>query len=384
MYSSNHYPEGHLFFAEGSSGNSAYIIKSGRVEITTEHGGREIVITVFGNGEIFGEMALLGTQTRTATARAIERTEVIEISRRHMLHLLREGHPILRNLVLTLVGRLQQATVSIPLEKADDVGGSVCRLLALMATQKSNAQDESQGGLIPYLEAIKQIQAVLSIDAADCQAILEKLTDFNLIDVTHNPLSTGQFIRLVDEANFLEKAKRALQEFELVLSTHLIQRLLTIDLYDLSEQVGVTREQICQKIGEGQLPVERFFFKKADVLTWAAQVGPSFFEAKKTRISTSEELDTLDGILHVKNAIVRAALSRLDFHQTCLLLKTASDRVKEKILGHLPGRLKQTVLEEVDLIEVVDADEVEEAREDFLDEIRDLMDAEKAQKGGSE
>jgi flagellar motor switch protein FliG len=95
-------------------------------------------------------------------------------------------------------------------------------------------------------------------------------------------------------------------------------------------------------------------------------------------------LYSLDEIVLVKNAIVRTALRQMDFHQTCLLLKTASEPAQDKIMTNLPGRSKSIIEQELSLIEAVDADDVQAATEDFLDEIRDLMEAEEASKSNGE
>ena len=71
------------------------------------------MLAVLGPGEIFGEMALLGTHTRTATARAIEPTEIINVSRAHLLSRLQKADPILKRLTLSLVKRLRRTTASI-------------------------------------------------------------------------------------------------------------------------------------------------------------------------------------------------------------------------------------------------------------------------------
>ncbi|MCZ6676635.1 MAG: cyclic nucleotide-binding domain-containing protein [Candidatus Poribacteria bacterium] len=382
-YSSHRYPAGHVFFEEGTAGTSAHIIKSGQVEIIIRQGDKEILIDVFGPGEIFGEMALLGTKTRTATARAIEQTAVINISRARLLNVLRHGDPILRHLVLTFVNRLKRANTKIRPDKADNMALSVCRILALTANQNielTDLTDEHGNTLLPYTMAIEQVRGILSIDATDCRAVLERLETFNLIEIIENQASTDKFIRFIDEEHFLEKAERASQELGSALSSRLFQRSIYIDLFDFSEQIEVERERIYKKIAEGQFPEEFLLFKSDDVLKWAEEVGPSFFEAKRKRIS-ADELDTLDDIVHVRNSILRTVLNQMDFYKICQLLKTAAEPVKDKMLSNLSGRLKQVVEQELDLIEEVDADEVEEVTEDLLEETRDLMEAEKQARG---
>ena len=381
MYSTHRYSEGYIFFQEGSSGTSAHIIKSGQVEIFQEQGNKSVVLATFGPGKIFGEMALLGAQTRTASPRAATRTEVITLSRARLLSLLRTGDPIFKHLVLTLVNRFKRTNLLIRPEKPDDFGASACRILALIADQQFGSDDEVGEAIFSYSEAVEQIRAILSIDASDCRALLEKLEAVNLIEIIDDRSPTNKSIRLIDAENFLEKAGRLSKELEAVIIDRLSQRSVYIDLYDLHEEIEVEQEKICKKIGEGAVPIELFFFKKDDILDWAKEVGPSFFEETEKRISSPDDVDSLDAIIHIKNAILREALAKMDFYKTCQLLKTGSEKAQEKILANLPGRYKQVVQQELDLIEEVDPDEVEETTEDLLEEVRDLMAAEEKSKG---
>lgn len=65
------FPAGHVIFREGDSGDALYIIEAGRVEISALVGNRErCVFSQFGPGEYFGEMAVVDSQPRSATATA--------------------------------------------------------------------------------------------------------------------------------------------------------------------------------------------------------------------------------------------------------------------------------------------------------------------------
>lgn len=64
----------HLVFRERETGQEAFIIKTGQVEIfktVTENGvSREIPISILNEGTMFGEMALIDNELRMASARA--------------------------------------------------------------------------------------------------------------------------------------------------------------------------------------------------------------------------------------------------------------------------------------------------------------------------
>src|SRR5258708_31537861 len=66
------YPAGREIFAKGSPGRSMLAILSGSVRISVPSpAGREIVLTILKSGEVFGEIALVDGEDRTADAPAI-------------------------------------------------------------------------------------------------------------------------------------------------------------------------------------------------------------------------------------------------------------------------------------------------------------------------
>src|SRR4051812_35927499 len=70
------FPEGGVVFIKGDRGNAAYMVRSGRVEI--REGGR--VVEAMTRGELFGEMALIDSEPRSASAVAVGSTELAVIN----------------------------------------------------------------------------------------------------------------------------------------------------------------------------------------------------------------------------------------------------------------------------------------------------------------
>ncbi|MEN2998630.1 MAG: Crp/Fnr family transcriptional regulator [Brevinematia bacterium] len=67
--------EGDIIFCEFEPGEEMYVIKEGKVRITKIQNNKEKTIDVIGPGEIFGEMALIDNDKRTATV--IAETDVV-------------------------------------------------------------------------------------------------------------------------------------------------------------------------------------------------------------------------------------------------------------------------------------------------------------------
>jgi signal transduction histidine kinase len=75
---------GQEIFLEGAPGDGVYFVKDGLVEISSGKGGRH-VFSRLGPGEIFGEMAVIEDRPRSATASAVQDSEVYFLARDEML-----------------------------------------------------------------------------------------------------------------------------------------------------------------------------------------------------------------------------------------------------------------------------------------------------------
>lgn len=93
-------------FRFGEPGNSAYVVESGRVEVLAADGRP---LAQLGVGALFGEVALLDQQARTATVRALESTMLLRIERDHVQSLLKRADPVIRHLLSLLLARFRSA-----------------------------------------------------------------------------------------------------------------------------------------------------------------------------------------------------------------------------------------------------------------------------------
>lgn len=100
------YPPGRVIYQKDDLGSSALLIKRGAVEIFKSDGSRDTVIATLGPGEIFGEMALLGSGRRSTSARAAAECECIFISGGDMERLIANAEPGVKALLRVLVRRL--------------------------------------------------------------------------------------------------------------------------------------------------------------------------------------------------------------------------------------------------------------------------------------
>ncbi len=99
---------GEVLFEAGEPGEEIYIIAEGLLKISVDDpvSKREKTIALLGPGEIVGEMASMGEQTRSAQATAINPTSLFALQRSEFVKLFQEFPTIGLNLVNSLSERL--------------------------------------------------------------------------------------------------------------------------------------------------------------------------------------------------------------------------------------------------------------------------------------
>lgn len=100
------YQAGETIIKQGEPGDSAFIIESGRVEILVENRkGDANVLGSRGEGTMIGEMALIDDAPRTATVKALEDCELLEITKDDFTLRLNNLDPILRMTMQVILTR---------------------------------------------------------------------------------------------------------------------------------------------------------------------------------------------------------------------------------------------------------------------------------------
>jgi CRP-like cAMP-binding protein len=124
------YTRGQVIFLEGDEGNALCLIAEGRVRIQlTGADGREVVINVYGPGEIFGEMALLDGEPRSADAIAQAGVRVYWLQREDFAAFL-DSHPrAAMTMLASLSRRLRHTTRVVQDATFRDVPARLARVL---------------------------------------------------------------------------------------------------------------------------------------------------------------------------------------------------------------------------------------------------------------
>ena len=110
------FDKGQLIILVAERGDSLFIIRQGQVKVSLLHeDGREFILSLLGEGEFFGELALLDDRPRSASVVAIEDTELLIVQRGDFHELINRVPGIAVTLLEELAGRLRRTD--------DQVGG---------------------------------------------------------------------------------------------------------------------------------------------------------------------------------------------------------------------------------------------------------------------
>ena len=102
-------PKDTVIVAEGESGNKLFLIGSGSIRIWKQFGKPDaVMLATLGPGDFFGEMCILETLPRSATAQAAEDSRLFRISSMAFLHLYEQKPSAYGILVLNIARDLSR------------------------------------------------------------------------------------------------------------------------------------------------------------------------------------------------------------------------------------------------------------------------------------
>src|SRR3989440_4031267 len=167
---------GEVVFREGDASDTCYVIRSGHARAVLEHpDGRSITLAQFGPGEIFGELAMLGQEPRSATVESLEETEAIAILGPDMRRLLREHPEISVKLIAALGQRLREANDRLSRQSFQTVQSRVASVLSQLVEDARAEGAEDRDVLITATQAdLAQLAGSSRESASRFLAVLER------------------------------------------------------------------------------------------------------------------------------------------------------------------------------------------------------------------
>ena len=190
------YGDGDVIFSEGSKGFSAYIVKSGRVEISVKGKGEKVVLATLEEKSVFGEMALvLEGHNRTATATARGNVEVVKIPKDVFDRYMNDSPKLISVCLIAIAGRLQDTTNKA--SGSPDAFQGVSQILHLFSVHDK--------GELSYGKTVEGISRALLKEKAEIAKVLSTMESLNLLEMKKDGKGE-KTICLIGGDNFIEKA----------------------------------------------------------------------------------------------------------------------------------------------------------------------------------
>jgi CRP/FNR family cyclic AMP-dependent transcriptional regulator len=102
------YRDGEEIIRQGNTGESMYVVQSGRVEVVqAKADGGEQHLAYLEAGNFFGEMSVFEKEVRSATVRAAGEARVLKIDKKTLLRRIREDPLLAVNLLKTMSHRIR-------------------------------------------------------------------------------------------------------------------------------------------------------------------------------------------------------------------------------------------------------------------------------------
>ena len=175
---------GQTIFSRGNEGRELYLVLSGgvRLSVLTAEG-RELSFAHAGEGDIFGEIAMLDGSPRTADATAVKKTQAMSLSRNALDGVIETSPALAHSIISFLCRRLREADMQLEGVALHRIEVRLARYLAGLAQQVAPNREEgpvdielgmSQGELALLLGASRpKVNGALTL--LEDQGIVERV-----------------------------------------------------------------------------------------------------------------------------------------------------------------------------------------------------------------
>ncbi|MFN3988281.1 MAG: Crp/Fnr family transcriptional regulator [Rhodocyclaceae bacterium] len=180
-------PRGQAVVLAGDRTDYVYFVLTGSLKVVvSDEDGREVILSILGQGELFGEMGIFGEQPRSASVVAVVPSDLVVIAKQDFRLLMHDHFEVAWRMMCNLADRLRNADRKIESLALMDVYGRVARLLLEMS-------EEINGETLVVRKITKQdIAKMIGASREMVSRVMKDLSTQGLIDETDHGIVLTQ------------------------------------------------------------------------------------------------------------------------------------------------------------------------------------------------
>jgi len=172
------YPRHTLIVQEGDPGERFYLLRKGRAKVYIgNEEGREVILSILGPGDFFGEMALIDDEPCSASVMTLEESEFVSIGKSEFQKVLSSTPDMANSLLRALCKKIRDADSQIESLALNDVKSRVEQAL------RGLAEPENGELVIPARVTHKDIAAMVGASREVVTRVFRDLEERNIVRV---------------------------------------------------------------------------------------------------------------------------------------------------------------------------------------------------------
>jgi len=168
--------------AQDDWGSGFHLIESGWVKVQHFYAGQPVTIEIIGEGGFVGEVGILGQNNFNSQVVAISAVKVLTISAQRFIQVLFRDAQVQNRLLKLMVNRVTDYQKSFRFHHQ----ATKVRLVTVLISLADQYGKVTENGIEIYDFAVKDLADLALISIEECEQILEKLKNKNLIKFYHN------------------------------------------------------------------------------------------------------------------------------------------------------------------------------------------------------
>jgi CRP-like cAMP-binding protein len=194
------YPKNTMIFCEGEPGDEVFFIKQGMVKISKVVDNREILLAILNKGEVFGEMAILESIPRGASAIAYEDAQVMVVNNSNFELLIKTQPALISHITSILAKRIWLVYKKITNTQIEDPMGRMLDMLFIQLEKKRVNVNVRELYIFDF--GPKELINLIGLTPVEGNIAIQKLLKTKYISLVQERIAIKDMFEFFKQANF--------------------------------------------------------------------------------------------------------------------------------------------------------------------------------------